>query len=122
MVRYMTDKKSCLAFFSLPYILFDRIILVDRRLATVRKFKVLEMTEDISVLADIYFKAMDIPKKARNDAFHLALAVYNGMDYLISWNCTHIAAGRVRSIIESINNEKGFLTPVICTPEELMEV
>ena len=113
-----------------PYIsqiVFDEISrgdksAVGRRLAAVSKFKVLEMTKDITMLADVYFKAMDIPQKARNDAFHLAVAVYNGMDYLVSWNCTHIAAGRVRSIIEGINNEKGFLTPIICTPEELMEV
>jgi len=48
--------------------------------------------------------------------------VYYGMDCLVSWNCTHITAGRVRMIVEAINDERGYQTPIICTPEELMEV
>ena len=40
----------------------------------------------------------------------------------VSANCTHIAGGRVRGIVENINNMHGFATPIICTPEELMEV
>jgi hypothetical protein len=52
----------------------------------------------------------------------MALSVVHGMHYLVTWNCTHIAAGRVRSEIEKINEEKGIITPIICTPEELMEV
>lgn len=39
----------------------------------------------------------------------------------LSWNCTHIVNGHVRLILEEINSEQGIRTPVICTPEELME-
>jgi hypothetical protein len=46
----------------------------------------------------------------------------HGMDYMVSWNCTHIAAGRVRAAIELVNEGLGYASPVICTPEELMEV
>jgi hypothetical protein len=42
--------------------------------------------------------------------------------YLVSWNCTHIVNGRIRMKIEEINSKKGIRTPIICTPEELMEV
>jgi predicted nucleic acid-binding protein len=94
----------------------------DRRLKKVKDFDILEVKQEIVILADEYYKVLDIPQKARNDSFHLAIAVYHGLDYLVTWNCTHIAAGRVRSIIESLNHEKGYMTPVICTPEELMEV
>jgi len=112
-----------------PYvsqIVFDEISrgdteAVQSRLAAVRTFGVLEMTPAVAALADAYFMALEIPDKARNDSYHLALAVYHGMDYLVSWNCTHITAGRVRTIVETINDERGFNTPTICTPEELME-
>jgi len=93
-----------------------------RRLDAVRTFAVLEMTSDVASLADMYFGALDIPLKARNDSFHLALAVYHGMDYLVSWNCTHISSGRVRNIVGGINDKRGYQTPIICTPEELTEV
>ena len=113
-----------------PYvsqIVFDEVSRGDadaarRRLAAVRTFKVLEMTADIASLGDAYFRALDIPEKARNDSFHLALAVYHGMDYLVSWNCAHISSGRVRNVVGRINDEMGYETPIICTPEELMEV
>src|SRR3989304_1854568 len=79
-------------------IVFDEISRGDpqaaqRRLAAVQEFEVLEMTPEVAVLADIYYRALEIPDKVRNDSFHLALAVYRGMDYLVKWNCTHIASG-----------------------------
>jgi predicted nucleic acid-binding protein len=112
-----------------PYvsqIVFDEISRGDkdaaqRRLAAVADFRVLEMTPDVASLASIYFDALDIPEKARNDSFHLALAVHHGMDYLVSWNCTHISSGRIRNTVGGINDERGYQTPIICTPEELME-
>jgi predicted nucleic acid-binding protein len=112
-----------------PYvsqIVFDEISRGDaeaaqRRRAAIQGFQVLEMAPEVATLADVYFNALDIPEKARNDSFHLALATYHGIDYLVSWNCTHITAGRVRAIVESVNDEKGYQTPIICTPEELME-
>jgi hypothetical protein len=44
------------------------------------------------------------------------------MDFLASWNCTHIVSGRVKKIIEETNSVIGIRTPIVCTPEELMEV
>src|SRR4029450_4556080 len=38
------------------------------------------------------------------------------VDYLVSWNCTHIVSGRVRMILEEVNAEFGIRTPIICTP------
>lgn len=93
-----------------------------RRVSAVKGFPLLEVTVEISRLADAYFKALDIPEKARNDSLHLAIATLNGMDFLVSWNCAHIASARVRKIVESLNNDEGYATPTICTPEELMEV
>jgi hypothetical protein len=44
------------------------------------------------------------------------------LDYLVSWNLKHIVSARVRKIIEQLNERTGIRTPIICTPEELMEV
>ena len=49
------------------------------------------------------------------------MAVVNGMDYMLTWNCTHIANAALRSRIEAICRSKGHDPPVICTPEELLE-
>ena len=88
----------------------------------VSQLPVLGINEDVDDLADLYFRAIELPQKARADAYHLALATWHGMDYLATWNCAHIASGRVRRIIERLNTGRRIVTPVVCTPEELMEV
>ncbi len=92
-----------------------------KRLEAIQSFPVVEIDENVRKLADIYFARVRLPEKAKADAYHLALATWHGMDFLLSWNCTHIVNGHVRLILEEINSEQGIRTPVICTPEELME-
>lgn len=93
-----------------------------KRLNVVSTFSVLEVNEEIQLLADQYFEILEISEKARIDTFHLATASWHEMDYLLSWNCKHIASGRVKRIVAQINSELSIRTPVICTPEELMEL
>ena len=45
----------------------------------------------------------------------------NGIDYLLTWNCKHLANAARRQKIEALVDEAGYACPVICTPEELME-
>lgn len=92
------------------------------RLKNVSHFPLLEVIPEVHDLAEVYFSSIPIPEKARADSYHLALAAWHGMDYVATWNCTHLASGRVRRILEEINAGRGIRTPMICTPEELMEV
>jgi len=55
------------------------------------------------------------------DTYHLALASWHSIDYLVSWNCVHIVNGRIRMVIEEIDARQGIRTPIICTPEQLMD-
>jgi hypothetical protein len=41
------------------------------------------------------------------------------MQYLLTWNCTHLANAQLRSRIEQVCREAGYIPPIICTPEEL---
>ena len=92
------------------------------RLKAVGSFPVLDVTPEAEDLAEFYFKKTGIPEKARTDSYHLALATCHQMDFIVTWNCTHIASGPVKKIIEKINLQKELWNPMICTPEELMEV
>ena len=92
------------------------------RLKKIAGFSVLEITDEVRDLAELYFKKIPIPDKARGDAYHLAASTYHGMDFLVSWNFAHILNARVRSSIYEINTIREISTPIICTPEELMEV
>lgn len=91
------------------------------RLEKIADMLVLEITDEVRELAEVYFEKIPIPGKARGDAFHLAVTTFHGMDFLVSWNFSHILSARVRAVIQEINTIRGVSTPIICTPEELME-
>jgi hypothetical protein len=93
-----------------------------RRIEAVDGMSLLGVTDEVADLAERYFKRVDIPESARPDSYHLALAAWHGMDFLVTWNCRHIAGARVRWIVGQVNAERGIRTPQICTPEELMEI
>ena len=82
---------------------------------------VLEVTEDATRLAGAFLDQHALPAKAALDALHIAVAVVMGMDYVLTWNCTHIANAAIRPRIEVACRRLGYEPPVICTPEELME-
>lgn len=92
------------------------------RLEKITGFPILEITDGVRRLADTYFETIRIPEKARGDAYHLALAAFHGMDFLVTWNFGHILNPRVRTAVQAVNIAQGIITPVLCTPEELMEV
>jgi len=91
------------------------------RLQAVKGFALLVVTPEVTRLARKYYAALDLPDKARLDALHLALAVQHGMDYLVSWNFAHIVGARPRGIIQRINYRMQMETPILCTPEELID-
>jgi hypothetical protein len=93
-----------------------------KRLEILTQLRVLELNEEIRTLASQYFATLQIPESSKTDAFHMAVAVWHKTDYILTWNCRHIANGRVRKILEELNFKLHVKTPVICTPEELMEV
>ncbi len=93
-----------------------------RRLEELIDFPHLELDNKVEEMAKIYMERLDIPEKSFRDAAHLALASTHNIDYLVTWNCTHLANGAVIKKLVMINNSLGIHTPIICTPEELMEV
>lgn len=90
----------------------------------------LQLVEDIPLLA-LNQEALDLahsmvkeglfPARAVQDAFHIAVATVNGMDYLLTWNFKHIANAAIRYKIESHCRMHGYQPPIICTPQELVE-
>ena len=92
-----------------------------RRLATLDGIPRLELTEPVSMLAARLVAEAAIPREAIEDALHVAVAAAHGMDYLLTWNCRHIANATMRNRIADICAASGFEAPVICTPEELLE-
>lgn len=61
-----------------------------------------------------------IPRHEVRDAAHIAVSGANNMNYLLTWNCKHMANAQIIRRISVICNRHGYHLPVICTPEELM--
>jgi hypothetical protein len=92
-----------------------------RRVAAIAGIMELETTEATRSLAKALIQQHALPAKAETDAYHVAVAAANGVEYLLTWNCTHIANAHTRPKIEATCRALGFEPPIICTPEELME-
>ena len=94
--------------------------MAERRLTALEQATLLEVTEDALKLSERLVNKGPLPEKAAEDALHIAIAVVNGMDYLMTWNCKHIANAKMRNKINQICRMEGYEPAIICTPEELL--
>ena len=92
-----------------------------QRLAIVENLPILRATDQARSLAAAILKSAALPPKASADAAHIAVATINAMDFLLTWNCTHIANGIVLRKVSAVCREMNLEAPIVCTPEELME-
>ena len=91
------------------------------RLAVLETIPLLDATQEAATLARKLLDLGAVPREAADDAAHIAVAVTNGVDYLVTWNFRHIANATMRSRIEHVCRRSGYEPPVICTPNELLE-
>ena len=98
------------------------VVFARRRLEVLAPFPILELRDDVIELANAFINGGPLPKKAARDALHIAAAATHGLDFLVTWNCTHIANAEMNPEIVSICHDHGLECPVICTPEELMGI
>lgn len=96
-------------------------IAAERRVARTMGLPELAIGEVALKLADDLLGDRLIPQAAASDAIHVAVASVNGMHYLLTWNCRHLANAVLRNQIEAVVEDSGYACPVICTPQELME-
>ena len=97
----------------------DKDAAADRRKA-LQDVPILETNETAGALASKLMLQVPLPEKATADALHIAIAAVNGMEFLVTWNCRHIANAVLRPRIEDICRAAGYEPPVICTPAELL--
>lgn len=90
------------------------------RLEKLNYLSLLEITDEIIGLSEKLMENKCLPPKAVEDSLHIAIASIHNMDYLLTWNCKHIANAKMRPLIEKVIYDSGFLAPIICTPEELL--
>lgn len=94
----------------------------ERRLEVLSGIPEIEISEEVELIAQELLLHASLPPRAKIDALHIAMAAIGGMDYLLTWNCAHIANPAFRSRIEAVIRSFGYEPPIICTPLELLEI
>ncbi len=95
--------------------------LAKRRLYVIADLPILDISKNAESLAEELLVGSALPVAAKIDALHISVAATHGIEYLLAWNCKHIANAVMRPRIEYICRRAGYEPPVICTPLELME-
>jgi hypothetical protein len=92
-----------------------------RRIDFIRGITVLPNSGELDKLAFIYQKLLNIPESAKTDCSHLAVCIVNEIDYLLTWNCTHLGLNAYLTVRE-YNEKQGLWMPLLVTPEYFISI
>ena len=93
-------------------------VAVERRLDAVRALPVLHAGDDAGRMAELLIVEKAIPAEYGEDAMHIAIAALNGMDFVVTWNFTHINNATTRHKMRAVIGRHGCQCPELCSPEE----
>ena len=91
-----------------------------KRLEIIDGLPLVELNQSVRHLSAQFLMRSNLPPKAADDAVHIAAATVHGLDYLLTWNCKHIANAQIQRKLAEISLDLGYELPVICTPYELL--
>lgn len=95
--------------------------IASQRLEILHNFSLLDLNQSVLDLAEQFLSRSNLPAKADVDAIHIAVAIVHGMDYLLTWNCKHIANAQIQWKLAEISLDFGYELPILCTPYALLE-
>jgi hypothetical protein len=91
-------------------------------LAFVRRIQVIPVTPKMVALARVLIKRKVMPKPVGGDALHVAMATVAGMDYMLTWNVTHLANPNKEHHLNVVCLEFGLVPPRIWRPDDMLEL
>jgi predicted nucleic acid-binding protein len=96
------------------------VVIASQRLEIPANLSLLDLNQAVLDLAEQFLERSNLPAKADIDAVHIATATVHGMDYLLTWNCKHIANAQIQGKLAEISLDFGYELPILCTPYELL--
>lgn len=121
--KWWREKRREYEFFTSPTVIDEascgNSVAAKKRLGLLRRLGQLHPNEDALKIATSLLAAGIIPAKAEGDALHVAIAAVHGMDYLLTWNCKHLANIKLRVRFARALEERGYSMPEIVTPIQL---
>lgn len=96
-----------------PTLAADRLLALDG-------IPLLPHAPEIPQIANAIMSLGVLPPNAQVDALHIATVAHHRVQYLLTWNCKHIANARILPHIQGMLTDLGIPIPIICTPEEML--
>ena len=93
----------------------------EEKINLINGLEYLDINDSIMEIVEVYISNYLMPKDTVGDAMHLAIASFHKMDFLLTWNCNHLANANKKKHIRRINERLRISTPEIITPLEIME-
>jgi len=90
------------------------------RIKVLADVQIVGITAEVEAMAATFMATGALPPTMRPDATHLAAATLSGADYLLTWNCRHLANAHVLRRLQKEAERRGWQLPGVCTPLELM--
>jgi predicted nucleic acid-binding protein len=94
--------------------------LAAERLESLEPIPLLPLNREIDEIAKEIMNRAILPPKAQLDALHIAATAYHRIEYLLTWNCRHIANANILPRVHRLLSALAIPIPIICTPEELL--
>jgi predicted nucleic acid-binding protein len=91
------------------------------RLASTDDLRVLPVSDEVLARVRDLAANLGLPEKALADIYHIAYCVAYEVDFLVTWNCTHIANPCVLRRLRDLSHDMAFFLPTIVTPDALLE-
>lgn len=92
-----------------------------RRLDALAELPLLDIPPEAEALGLALVRRLALPANAALDALHISVATVHGIEYVLTWNCKHMANAMMRGKIEAVCRDAGYEPPIICTPLELLQ-
>lgn len=92
----------------------------EKRMCIIKDLSILTTSHEAIALAKAFLSTGGLPQKASVDALHIAIATVHCVDFLLTWNCTHIANAQIQKTLRQVAKCNQYDFPTICTPNELM--
>ncbi len=96
-------------------------VLASERLQSLDGILLLPLDPQIGVIAKEIISRAILPPRASIDALHIAMVAHHRIEYLLTWNCRHIANAKILPRIRDVLTDLGIPIPIICTPEEMVD-
>ncbi len=123
-LRWWSTRRSRYDLFISPLVLAEAELgdpaAAAARLEALRSIEVVAASAESDALAEALLREVPLPEKATADANHIAVATVSGADYLLTWNFKHIANPVLREQIAEVGRTRGYRSPTLCSPEELL--